>query len=94
VDVFRATRSRLCPAYLLTALPLYPPLSLGSVQPAPKPNAPKARCNRAWCDGYRFATSKGKPITAAAAKTEMKQGSPDFAAIARRSGLLPIHRDT
>jgi len=49
---------------------------------------------KAWCDGYQFATSKGKPIAAAAAKTEMKQDSPDFAAIARRCGLRPVHRDT
>jgi hypothetical protein len=69
-------------------------LSLGGVSPAPKSNAPKARCNKAWCDGYRFATSKGKPIAAAAAKSEMKQYSPDFAAIARRCGLRPVHRDT
>jgi hypothetical protein len=69
-------------------------LSLGSIRPAPKPNAPKARCNKAWCDGYRFATSKGKPIAALAAKTEMKQRSPDFAAIRRLFGLHPIHRDS
>jgi hypothetical protein len=95
VDVFRAAAcSRLCPACLFTSLPLYPPLPLGSVRPAPKSNAPKARCNKAWCDGYQFATSKGKPIAAAAAKTKMKQGSPDFAAIRRLFGLRPIHRDT
>jgi hypothetical protein len=33
-----------------------------------KVHALKARCNKAWCDGYRFATAKGKPIAAAAAK--------------------------
>jgi hypothetical protein len=83
VDVFRAACSRLCPARLFTSLQSNPPMSLDGVRPAPKPNAPKAGRYRAWCDGYRFATSKGKPIVAAAAKTEMKQDSSDFAAIAR-----------
>jgi hypothetical protein len=61
---------------------------------SPKIQCAKSSINKAWCDGYRFATSKGKPFAAAAAKTEMKQDSPDFAAIARRCGLRPVHRDT